>query len=158
MPRPPRSFTLIETLLALSLASLALTIALIWMIGGLRISLRLQEQTRWEQSARALLQLIHDDVTAGVGSPAARLQVADEELHISTFKKDGLAGRVYVYEPSRQEIRLRRHLPITNESREAEVVLGNVTGATFSRSIDPPVLRVVLRGPLTLSREYPLLP
>jgi type II secretory pathway pseudopilin PulG len=158
MKRSAHSFTLIETLLALSLASLALTIALTWMIAGLRASLRLQEQTRWEQAARALLQLIHDDVTAGVGSPAARVEIGEDWLRVATLGSSGSVEQVYVYKPSRREIHLSGGLPTTKENGEAEVVLGNVTSVQFSHWRDPPVLRVVLRGPHTLTREYPLLP
>jgi type II secretory pathway pseudopilin PulG len=154
MPHSTRAFTLVETLLALTLASLAVTVALTWMIDGLGASLRIEEHARWERSARALLQRVHDDLQAGIGPTAARLHLVDKTLHIDTIDHDVVVRRAYEFDGAAGKLMLSVDNAAHSPSTPREVALGGVSDVLFSRTDDGATFVVELVGPVRIVRRY----
>lgn len=104
--------TLIELLLALALLGVLMGVGVSWITTSSGLAREQSDRLRWERSANALLQAIHDDLATGEfnlardnAPPTRRLQAQSGELAIRTRERGEEIRRIYRFDASTGELR-----------------------------------------------------
>jgi hypothetical protein len=118
--------TLLEVVLALSVASALFVASSFWIREAAVTKSKTREPLRFESAAAALFQQIQDALLVGDGADPKKphIQVVGNELSIAT-RVHGPATLRYRFEPSRERVMLRTEA--TGRTRPTEsTCLGNV--------------------------------
>lgn len=109
-----RALTLMEILLSLAILSAMMLAALGWMRTAGTITTDVSRTLRWETSANAALQVIHDDLTVGDfeltrpgqnDAQAGRVRIESNDLIIETRAKGKPVSQRYNLDRETQRIR-----------------------------------------------------